>query len=272
MNWKHYLTLTLVLALLLSLRMTWGLLSWQPGGGGGERGEGSSRPLPAKVKVTRPPAVLPDLLSGYIFNKERDLDPAEAIAFGGGGRQHATQAGGDIDKVSYSGSIMFGLQQKALVAYPARIRGPKGKDRAITQHRVLSPGDDFIGYKVEAVEPLRLVLTRNGEKVVKQLYDKTKVRKKVLPVPRAAAAAAEARRGARREAVVPRSPTPARGKKAVSRPPLINPVRRVVPKPVVGRPVSRSQRRMQRLRLENPGIFIPPPAGNAAVPPQNSIR
>ncbi len=260
MNWKRYLIIGLSLLLLLSLRLAWSGLTWQPEITPGKKSAVAAvAGADAGLKVTKPPAVLPDLLDGYIFNAVRKLDPADTLAFGGG-RESEIRGQGNLDNLLYSGSIIVGDRRQALVSYPVKIRDSKtGREKETIRHRVLSPGEKFNGYQVAAVEPLRLVFTLNGEKVVKQLYDKEKKRRVVSRVSKAVTR--EVRRLAPPPVVkrsVPSPVTPA--------------VRRLTPQrqsrtaadtPGVSKPATRSQRRMQRLKLENPNIFIPEVPGGA---------
>ncbi len=259
MNWKRYILLALVFSLLLSLRLVWSALTWQPQVVPAKKVAASRAGIAGLgIRTTRPPVVIPDLLDGYIFNAERKLDPAATLVFGGG-KERISPRGG-IDELTYSGSIMVGLKQQALVAFPARIRGPEGRDKKVILHRVLAPGDEFNGYKVAAVEPLRLVFTLNGEKVVKQLYDKDKVRS-VVSVTLGKGLPTAGRR----------ADLPPTRIKAV--PPVRSSLRAVTSKrqslvrndtPGVNKPASRSSRRMQRLRLENPDIIIPAVPGGVS--------
>lgn len=123
-----------------------------------------------------PPAAPPDLKQGYLFNAERNL-------VAGGGKDGQSQNAGNvgIDKVQYSGSIIAGYNTKALLCYSlgGQTAAPPGGGASVTQKQGflrVAVGDTVNGYKVTEILPERITFSRDGQKITKLLYDKTKER------------------------------------------------------------------------------------------------
>lgn len=184
------ITIGLLLALLLLARVL--AVSWQSAG--------SWEPPPEKEKARRirtlpprparfypqTPAVLPDLNKGYVFNAERSLSEEEQ----GEGDGEVVEVGVDIDKVTYSGSIITSGKRIAIIAYPApritprRVAGrPVRIRRPIAggplDHKQVSEGDIFSGYTVAAILPEKIIFEKGAEKVEKLLFDEAKERVKI---------------------------------------------------------------------------------------------
>jgi hypothetical protein len=276
---RRYIALGLVVVLAAGLRLAWLALTWSPEGAGPAAGRSAptGRGRVPRIRRTAPPAEVPDLHQGYIFSPDRVLDPAAAAAFGGGGETTGAETGAFVEGLRYDGSIIVGDVRRALVSFPATRRDPEtGRDVKVTRNQVIEQGDEFRGYLVEAVEPLRLVLSRDGERVIKPLYDKNKERP-------AAAAAPEKKAGKRAAAPPVRAKAPSGAASAPVRPRPVSAVL-VPPRPVRGaavpvnkaaagkagtsprpRELPRSVRRLERLRMAYPDIVVPPAGG--AVPP-----
>ena len=262
MAWRRYIALGLAVIFLAGLRLAWIALTWSPEMDGAARaGSSGSGGKVVRVRRTAPPAAVPDLHDGYIFSPERVLDPAAAAAFGGGGVREA-RAGLDLDKLRYDGSIIIGDSRRALVSFPAKRRDPEsGRDVEVIRNQVIEQGGEFRGYLVESVEPLRLVLSLNGERVIKPLYDKDKER--TVPVFPGKAGGVDSAGRKQSQARPVSKPAPVR--QAVSVPAVVRQEKAARRAPAAApQNLPRSRRRMERLRMEHPEIIIPPAGG--AVP------
>ena len=153
----------------------------------------TSRPA-AAPKTTRPPAMdkmsafypspparLPDLNEGYIFNEQRSLTEA-----GKEGKEQSLEDV-DINTVQYSGSIITGATTKALLSYALRIRPTRKNSIAGHQndgHLQVTVGDTVDGYKITEILPEKIVFLKGNDKIEKYLYDQDKKRLELKqPVP-----------------------------------------------------------------------------------------
>ncbi len=119
----------------------------------------------------RPPATLPDLSQGYLFNAERNIKGAE-----GNGQETGAQV--NIDTVVYSGSLVMGKKAKAILSY-AKASASKVKQRQ--QSLTVSLGDTVSGYTVSEILPDKIIFSRGSEKIEKLLHDPNKQRTVVKP-------------------------------------------------------------------------------------------
>ena len=144
------------------------------------------------VFYPRPPAPLPDVLDGYLFNEERIL--ARESAEESEGPIESDLLSIDMGKLLYTGSIIVGDVRKGMVSYSiadstARTAAATSRrsttrstrtgisvDDKTKRHIVVEQGRNFAGYKVVAVEPERIVFEQDGEKIEKFLYDSSKKR------------------------------------------------------------------------------------------------
>ncbi len=147
-----------------------------------KEGLDKEKPVPAAGKrialQPAPPARLPDLHEGYIFNAAR--------SFKAGGAETPGQKVENIDlaKIQYTGSIITAKSTKGLLSHPTgaapaqvQIRGraplPMAPRQGFLQVVV---GDSVGGYKVTEILPEKIVFSRGGEKIEKLLYERNKVR------------------------------------------------------------------------------------------------
>ncbi len=236
------ITIGLLLTLLLLARVL--AVSWQSAG--------SWEPPPEKEKARRirtlpsrparfypqTPAVLPDLNKGYVFNAERSLSEEDQDE----GDGEVVEVSVDIDKVTYSGSIITREKRIAIIAYPApritpqRVAGrPVRIRRPIAggplEHKQVAEGDVFSGYTVAAILPEKIIFEKGSEKVEKPLFDEAKERVKInlppaQPARRVAPQAPPAPTGRQAAGTVPGQPQ--NGEEKAAAPPS----RRVIPRRV----------------------------------------
>jgi hypothetical protein len=124
----------------------------------------------------RPPARLPDLNEGYIFNAQRSLAGTGNI----GKEQRLQQV--DINNVQYSGSLITGTTTKALLSYTLKSTPSRRTPRTGTQkqgHLQVTVGDTVDGYKITKIFPEKIVFSKGNDKIEKHLYDQNK--KRVAP-------------------------------------------------------------------------------------------
>jgi hypothetical protein len=244
----------------------------------GERTPAKTRPEPlpgADVDLWQSPVVrvVPEVHDGYLFVEERKLEESDAGEGPGGDASEETLAG--LEQLFYAGSLIVGETRQALVSFQETSR-PNVKSvrearrgarppapREIIQHKLLVPGDRFLGYQVVAVEPDKIVFEKGGEKVDKFLFDQNKKRPVVATGSRAAPGQAQTPNIAQSAGSVlvvpPAVTTPA--------PPPDNPppAVRIVPadqdaKTAAPEAPTRRLRRSQRLLRENtpPGLPMLP--------------
>lgn len=163
-------------------------LSFQPGPESGKKEH--SPPSPAKDIRFYPavPARLPDLTEGYLFNRERQLNPPENV--------DDTAAAGplaiDMDEVRYAGSLINGSTRKGLIRYPEPVtpvnRGYRTRvtiaKRAVARKwssRIVEEGETVSGYLVVSISPQAIVFEQGGSQIEKELYAPDKVRTAFTP-------------------------------------------------------------------------------------------
>lgn len=137
------------------------------------------------------PVSLPDLNKGYLFNEERMIE-GSAVENGDGAEADTTETAVDMETVFYAGSIIIGETRKGLVMFPparapvpprrtnARQAPAPPKERNYAQ---LGVGDSFSGYKVQAVEPDRIIFQKGSDTIEKILNDPKKTRIAAPPPP-----------------------------------------------------------------------------------------
>ena len=119
-----------------------------------------------------PPAIAPDLNQGYLFNAERSLNGG-----GGKGSQARDAANVAIEKIHYSGSIITDSNPKALLSYAVGGPADSGAGGAPKQGFLrVAEGDTVNGYTVAEILPEKIVFSRDGQKITKLLFEKTKDR------------------------------------------------------------------------------------------------
>ena len=190
----------------------------------------------------QPPAVLPDLREGYLFNEARQLAAADEDTEETTPEPEEPSVAVDMETLEYVGSIIVGAVKKGMVAFvektpasrkplrpqrrapaatrrfPPQTAAKKtgGKGRAKKKYATLKEKDEFYGYTVALVAPDRMVFTKGEESIEKLLYDPAKerlvppaiVRPSARPAAgaRAAAPAAGNKRQARSAPSAPRKP------------------------------------------------------------------
>lgn len=140
------------------------------------------------------PAPLPDLNEKYLFNEERFLlgekeEEAENEAAAANGSELSV----DMNTVFYAGSIIVGDLRKGLISYTDN-KAPTAtasKDRKKTptplqtkKYAQLVAGDSLSGYKVDTVDPDRIIFKKGTETIEKLLNDPEKERLKPPPPPK----------------------------------------------------------------------------------------
>lgn len=140
-----------------------------------------SKPEPA-IKPIRfypaPPAKLPDLNTGYLFNENRSQG-GTAQQKGADGQQINVV---DVKDVFYVGSIIVGETRKGLVSYPTakkKSTASKAKRKTSSSNNeqvFLKLGDNLGGYEVTDVEPDKIVFKKGSDVVEKMLNDPDKQR------------------------------------------------------------------------------------------------
>ena len=169
-----------VVLLLVLLAQAWGLVSvWRDDPlqslavAGKKEGSLLSPPGGRQGLQPTPPAMAPDLNQGYLFNAERSLT-------GGGGKSSQAQNAANvaIEKIQYSGSIITGSNPKALLSYslgaaPADAGAGGGQKQGFLRVAI---GDTVNGYTVAEILPEKIVFSRDGQKITKLLFEKTKDR------------------------------------------------------------------------------------------------
>lgn len=164
------------------------------GGEQQEKNENLKR-IPAKPVKFYPdiPVPLPDLNEKYLFNEERFLQGEKEEEEPELKEASGNELNVDIETVFYVGSIIIGDLRKGLISYtenktPTAVTS---KSRSKTPTRLntkkyaqLVAGDSLSGYKVETVDPDRIVFSKGTEKIEKLLNDPKKERIKPPTPPR----------------------------------------------------------------------------------------
>lgn len=153
-----------------------------------------ARAIPPQQPAIRfnpvPPAVLPDLDAGYVFNESRTA----------GSRKEEEQTGKktpgiNIKESFYVGSVIAGETPKGMIAYPAagtaatpqQVRPGGARPGGAGMKQILvEKGDDVGGYTVSEILPEKIVFTKDSETVEKFLNDPDK--KRSIPPPSSPAA------------------------------------------------------------------------------------
>jgi len=149
-------------------------------------------PLARTSKIEFNPAIagnLVDLRKGYLFNEQRNLLPDKKDT------KEDTAANGDLDDVTYCGSIISNDLTRGMVSYPKpeekkeaardirrRRKRPPAKVEKI--YEMLSKGDTFRGLEVIEITPEKIVFGKGDQKTEKFLYDQNKVRLEPPPGPK----------------------------------------------------------------------------------------
>ncbi len=157
-----------------------------------------------------PPAVLPDLREGYLFNEARRLAAADEGTEEAAPEPEEPAVTVDMETLEYVGSIIAGSVKKGMVAFVEKAPGgrkppPRGQrpgvqrpgvqprtpvasrrlgqrtkakkvGRSQKKYATLKEKDEFYGYTVALVAPDRIVFARGDESVEKLLYDPAKER------------------------------------------------------------------------------------------------
>lgn len=126
----------------------------------------------------KPPAQLPDLNTGYIFNEQRNLAGAAGSVVPGRKVEDVS-----MENVEYSGSVITQASTRALLTYT--ITGPATRRRVAAGgregHLTVEVGDTVDGYKVSEILPEKIIFTKGGEKIEKILRDRAKAREQAVP-------------------------------------------------------------------------------------------
>jgi hypothetical protein len=146
-----------------------------------------TRAIPPQQPAIRfnpvPPAVLPDLDAGYIFNESRTAGSRREEELTG-----KKTPGINIREAFYVGSIIIGDTPKGMLSYPAagmttpQVRpGIPRSGGAGMKQIMVEKGDDVGGYTVSEILPGKIVFTKDSETVEKFLNDPDK--KRSIPPP-----------------------------------------------------------------------------------------
>lgn len=129
-----------------------------------------------KIQFYPSPGALPNLMQGYLFNKERNLLKK--------GKKASSVNSVKIDDVYYAGSIITNNEKVALIFYEkqkssqkkyVKTRGKKATSSGNNLlYKKLNISDSIGDYTVAQILPDRLILENNGSKLEKLLNDEDK--------------------------------------------------------------------------------------------------
>ncbi|MBU1716621.1 MAG: hypothetical protein KKG70_13535 [Proteobacteria bacterium] len=165
------------------------------------------------------------------------------------------------DEVLFTGSIIVGSMSKALISYPntdtSNNQDPKKSrprtkqaDTEKNKHKSLTLGEIFNGYKVIEILPARIVFEKDGDLIAKFLYDQKNERIITQTITTSAV----------QTKPVPPKSDPFGGTEtntAVTTSEETSTPQTTTDDKNDKRPLSRSQRAMQRLMKETPLLEIP---------------
>lgn len=152
-------------------------------------------PVPERQAVAvnpHVPALMPDLNTGYLFNKQRSNTAQGGEDATSGGPASLGSSPVDMDTLVYAGSIIIDNLRRGMVSFslksgpgvPADLHRLPGRrpmvarptPKAGMQYATVNQGDDFYGFKVASVQPDKIIFVKSGTQIKKMLYDPNKKR------------------------------------------------------------------------------------------------